>query len=271
MFSQAPVIEGDQYVCINTDGIATITNNVTYDSYQWYSKFTFEEDTAYLPITGATTSTFSYNFMMSDYTIKVITTLNGNTFESNAIDLETIFDLGLYLSDTVDGEYYVDDFGIHLCEGSTITFTAPEIYSENLQWFKNDILLENETTDTLVVTEPGTYHARSSREFCPLDYSYSLPLVILVEDCTTADIEKNKFENSIQLYPNPTKDQIFITNLNNVSIKKYEIYSIDGKKLNSKEVTDELKFISLENLASGSYLIKFYGENQTISRKIIKK
>lgn len=273
MFSQAPVIEGDPYLCFNTDKTATVSNNIIYDSYQWYSKYSFEDDSTYQPIVGATTSSFVYNTLMESLIIKLVTTFNGISYESNTIELMQEFDNGIFVENTFNGEGWFDEAqGFVLCLESSITFTNLSLpYSENLQWFKNDVLLEDEVSDSITITEPGIYHARSSRVLCPLDYTYFGPYTINKIDCETSDTDNNIFENSIQLYPNPTKDQIFITNLNNVSIKKYEIYSIEGKKLRSKEVSEELKFISLENLASGSYLIKLFNGNESTIKKVVKK
>jgi len=272
MFSQAPIIEGDPFLCFNTDKTATVSNNIIYDTYQWYSKYSFEEDSTYEPIIGATSSSFVYNVLMESLTIKLVTTLNDVSYESNTIELMQEFDNGIFVDNTFNGEGWFDfDQGFVICLESSITFTNLSLpYSENLQWFKNDILLEDEVSDSITITEPGIYHARSSRVTCPLDYTYFGPYSIIKIDCETADTKNNKFENSIKLYPNPTQDLVYFEN-ELFKINKYEIYSIEGKKLVSKKIENETNSISLENLSSGTYLIKLFNGSESTLRKVVKK
>ncbi len=81
------------------------------------------------------------------------------------------------------------------------------------------------------------------------------------------DINPEK-ESTTILYPNPSKDTIFIKSSN--TIKEYSIHSIEGKEiinssLNSKE-------IDISNLAFGSYILKLKSSNNKVSSyTIIKK
>src|SRR5690606_33263921 len=128
---------------------------------------------------------------------------------------------------------YADENGMHFCEGDYIVFTVLGPYSANVQWYKDDVLLDGETNASLTVYEGGFYHAVCATATCPEDYSYSLVMGAIVEECNTASTKLNEFESSIQLFPIPTKDVVYISNKNNVLINKYEIFSITGKKLHS--------------------------------------
>src|SRR5690606_32428846 len=94
LFAQAPIIEGENILCQNTNHTAIVTNGITYDSYQWFSKFSNDEEAVYTPIIGETNSTFTYGMDLNEHTIKLVTTLDGITYESNEIVLDVFWSFG---------------------------------------------------------------------------------------------------------------------------------------------------------------------------------
>lgn len=58
--AQQPVIEGDLLLCPDTNGTATITSPIVYDSYQWYFRYWFLAD-PFVAIDGATQQSFTYD------------------------------------------------------------------------------------------------------------------------------------------------------------------------------------------------------------------
>lgn len=89
----------------------------------------------------------------------------------------------------------------------------------------------------------------------------------LSQDTTVGflDIEK---EVNISIYPNPTKNQLFIGN-SNQKINKIDIVDYTGKIV--KTITTKLNIINVDDLPSGIYFIKFEGEENTFSQKFIKQ
>jgi len=88
-FAQTPVITGDLILCPNTSGTAVITGDVTYDSYTWYAKYWFTNDD-FVEITGANGASFTYDWDSYDQKlIKVVVTRNGDTFESNELQIDS--------------------------------------------------------------------------------------------------------------------------------------------------------------------------------------
>lgn len=70
------------------------------------------------------------------------------------------------------------------------------------------------------------------------------------------------------VYPNPVKDILQLDSLEN-SYDKYEIFDIQGKKVNYGEVTE--KEINVSNLSKGVYILKLTSERNTINQKFIKE
>lgn len=72
------------------------------------------------------------------------------------------------------------------------------------------------------------------------------------------------------IYPNPTKDYIYLKNNNFQNVNSLNIYSITGKLLLSKE--GNLNQLSLQSLSSGIYFLKInYSNNSSKILKIIKE
>jgi hypothetical protein len=84
----------------------------------------------------------------------------------------------------------------------------------------------------------------------------------------TVGIE-SKFNNNISmnLYPNPTGNEIWMEN-NSRDIIEYSIYSIGGRLLQESSVLNQK--IDLSNLPNGLLFIKLKQKEQVIIKKIIK-
>ena len=78
--------------------------------------------------------------------------------------------------------------------------------------------------------------------------------------------DENQLENNVfKVFPNPSKDIITI-NTNNVNLKPYEIYSIDGKVSFAGYLNSADNQINLSKIPSGLYFIKIGG----VTQKLIK-
>ena len=65
--------------------------------------------------------------------------------------------------------------------------------------------------------------------------------------------------------PNPVKEKIIIQSA--LSDYTYTLYDLNGKKI----MEDKNPVIDFTNKAKGTYLLKIYSENTTITKKIIKQ
>lgn len=78
-------------------------------------------------------------------------------------------------------------------------------------------------------------------------------------------------ESSIAIYPNPTSDFIEIDSNNN-ELSKIELYTIQGKKMNTYyDFSTEKIRIPMNEFAEGVYLLKIFNhQNNSITKKIVK-
>lgn len=186
--AQAPTIEGDTMLCPYTDGTASITNDMEYDTYQWYSKYWFTSDD-FEPIDGATGASFTYDWYTYDQSLfKVVVTLDGETYESNTITIDSYAWAGLIvMTETSDDVTFNPDQGYYICEGSTITNTIQLPYNV-VQWYKDGVAIEGATDPTYTITTAGTYHAVAAPDFCPNSTTNTLPIVVINNpDCGPVD------------------------------------------------------------------------------------
>lgn len=72
---------------------------------------------------------------------------------------------------------------------------------------------------------------------------------------------------NISVFPNPTNDIVKITG---DDFNKVEVYNILGQRIFISEDTD-LKTINLQNLSSGSYILKIYTKKGSVVKKVFKK
>jgi uncharacterized protein (TIGR02145 family) len=86
---------------------------------------------------------------------------------------------------------------------------------------------------------------------------------------TLTNIENIGLKNEIQIFPNPTINDINIL-FKNSQIKNLFIYSMDGKLLVQEILSNTLNTISLAKLERGLYFLRIVGEDYEIERKFIK-
>ena len=88
------------------------------------------------------------------------------------------------------------------------------------------------------------------------------------ENCQSyLGVEDYQTENSVNLYPNPSRDFISITS-NNESIVDVMIYSTLGNE--TIEINRNFSLIPVDKLANGVYFIKVTMENRIVFKRLIK-
>ena len=73
--------------------------------------------------------------------------------------------------------------------------------------------------------------------------------------------------NTLKVYPNPTTNLLVVKS--SIPVDRVEVYSLSGKKI--KDIQTSFNAISLNDLASGVYIVKITSDMQSISKRIIKQ
>lgn len=71
------------------------------------------------------------------------------------------------------------------------------------------------------------------------------------------------------LYPNPAKDQLFIKNESNYH--EIVITDLSGKILLKRNISSGLNTIQIDQIPAGTYFIRLTGDNESETRKLVKK
>ena len=87
--------------------------------------------------------------------------------------------------------------------------------------------------------------------------------------CTPTNIDKNiETDNSVIVYPNPSKD---ILNINSVElVSRVEIYNLLGKIVKVSELSSTDFSINVSDLAAGSYVINLYTKDGVKPQRFLK-
>lgn len=80
----------------------------------------------------------------------------------------------------------------------------------------------------------------------------------------------NEEENTLSLYPNPVENELTISRsaTNNMII---EIYNTNGAIVNSFNMSENIKVISVNEYPSGVYFVKMTNNNEVIVKRFVKK
>ncbi len=81
-----------------------------------------------------------------------------------------------------------------------------------------------------------------------------------------------KLAAKFNLYPNPATNVINITNSENMVVQQVTIYDVVGKQLNTQNFNEETQIhLSVENLASGTYMLHLRTNEGIAVKKLVKK
>lgn len=271
-FAQAPTISGDTMLCPWDNGTASITSGQTYDTYQWYYKYWFLSDD-FQAIDGANAASFTYDWYTYDQAIfKVVVTSGGNTYESNTIQIDSWNWVSMTISYEETEAFFFDpeSFTYQLCDGSSadLSINNPP-YNANIQWFKNDAVIDGANQSTYTVTGPGNYKVTAAPQMCPNSTSTSPTFEVQLNPNCQLEVGDN-LRNEFRIYPIPAGDQVTIRA--NVQVfDHYAIYDLAGKKVGEGALEQTEQSISIAPFENGIYLVTLKGQNATATQKIIKQ
>ncbi|PCI11821.1 MAG: hypothetical protein COB73_01145 [Flavobacteriaceae bacterium] len=93
------------------------------------------------------------------------------------------------------------------------------------------------------------------------DYTVNIVLPLAIEDTQTL--------NSISIYPNPVKDQLFIRVSNEIKLLEYKLSNILGKTILSNKFINSNNKLDVSLLNSGMYFLTINTDRGVITKKII--
>lgn len=92
-------------------------------------------------------------------------------------------------------------------------------------------------------------------------------------DGRSADIAPRGLDFKVSLYPNPTANGIITLAITTATFEPLtaEVYDINGKRLQTTPITQQISTLSLESLASGAYFVRVFDKNnRAITRTVVK-
>lgn len=89
-------------------------------------------------------------------------------------------------------------------------------------------------------------------------------------DLTTASVDEYQLDELIHIYPNPTSSYIQIE-VGNESFKRLQINDIFGQEVENMPITNKTMQLNISGLPSGVYVLSFFSDSRSITKRIIKK
>lgn len=270
-FSQVPTIVGDVMLCPNTSGTASIVTDQVYDSYTWYWKYWFTSD-PFVAVPGEDGPSFTYDWYTYDQAlIKVVVTLDGNTYESNVLQIDSYAWIGLTtgFENTPNVSIDGNNGNVLLCEGTSFILNVYNPYTI-VQWYKDGQPIEGATQQQLHINQPGTYHVVAAPEFCPNSVSSSqgLPTVVVIDTDCELGIENPEQQFGITLYPNPIRDVLTLSS-GGFAIDAVKIYNMAGQMVFNQKSPEFT--IALSGLSSGVYILEATSGSLSKKMRIVKE
>ena len=261
-----PTVQGDTMLCPESTG--TLTTQV-YDSYQWY-KHAYS-DSVLQPIAGATSQTLDITYFDDVlFYFSVEATLNGCTEMSPKV----LVDGWAFASITVmsEGDFTISGNGeLIVCEGDTVFLTVMMPYDTNIVWYNNNTAIPGETETQLVVTEAGSYTVEGTPSLCP-DFSQTMgiPIVVIVEECSSAGINDLAGPFPVSVYPNPALHSVTV-DAGDLPITRYRLVNVVGQVLADAKGSATGVTLDLSAYPAGTYLLEIHTPAGKQVKQVIKR
>jgi len=216
---------------------------------------------------GGTTNKDTWNFSSSD---NISPTINSFSPADNATDVA--FDTKLTIT-----------FSEPISKGSAGSITIKRMSNNSL---KQSIGINSSTvavsnnvaeitiaalefdTEYYVEMPSGTFKDFANNNFAGISGNSTWNFKTQTTATSLMDLKEGK----LQLYPNPAKDVLQIKLENSPqNIKKVQLYTVLGQKLNSFTMDDTQYILKMQDLANGVYIVEVTVGEQVIRQRIVKK
>ncbi|WNB18812.1 T9SS type A sorting domain-containing protein [Marivirga arenosa] len=226
----------DYSICLNETLTIDLSANVDMDNYQLFLGDELLAETNEARISISPEETTTYTLTGSTTNSCEVNSINF-TVEVTNISKPGILAFNNVLESSIEGDSY--------------------------QWYLNGESLEDETNKLIVVSEKGDYEVVVTQVNCSA-----------TSDVYTFDQEILKanelLENSINLYPNPVSEKIFI-DLNTINSVNITIFTLEGKFIDSFKLEKSQTELDMTKYSNGTYLMQFESDKGSITKRIIKQ
>jgi len=226
----------DYSICLNETLLIDLSANVDMDNYQLFLGDELLAETNEARISISPEETTTYTLTGSTTNSCEVNSINF-TVEVTNISKPGILAFNNVLESSIEGDSY--------------------------QWYLNGETLEDETNKLIVVSEKGDYEVVVTQVNCSA-----------ISDVFTFNQEVLKtnelLENSINLYPNPVSEKIFI-DLNTINSVNITIFTLEGKFIDSFKLEKSQTELDMTKYSNGTYLMQFESDKGSITKRIIKQ
>ncbi len=154
----------------------------------------------------------------------------------------------------------IDNATILLSKG----IRADDTLASSYQWIdcaNNDTLIPGATSHTFYPAFDGHYAVIIQKNTC-VDTSACVAVVL-------TGISEEKLGNSVNIYPNPANEQLYI-DLGEIKGEKVSLIDITGKTIYSSAIVGKQKVnIPLQDYDNGIYFVNIESNNQSITYKVV--
>jgi len=177
------------------------------------------------------------------------------------------------VEDTLGPEVTCPEDQISVLEEGATTFEVPDYFATG-----DASAIDNCTDPVIVFTqdplpgellEIGTYtvtlcatDAFGNENCC--EFQLTVDDNLSVEDA---------IDSSLSMYPNPARDQVFISNPNGIRITNIALYDLAGRLVSSKKQSQALTeiLIDISDITSGVYVVRIESALGTLHKQLIKR
>lgn len=178
-------------------------------------------------------------------------TYNVSATKNNGCSASGSFTINVNPKPSTPNIYKIKDSLFSTINDPTLTYT----------WFKENVIIPNETNAFIKITELGNYKVQVENDFACFSQSGNFNVTAL------SDLS---VKNSFNIYPNPARNSILLEAELNQKETLIEIISLEGKVLISQAWLNAKQEIDISQLPQGVYLVKISGNGPQGTQKLIK-
>ena len=141
------------------------------------------------------------------------------------------------------------------------------------QWYKDNVAITgsnsaNYTITNTQVSDSGDYFCEITNSILPDLTIVRAPITVLIDP--SLSVIDTEIDNEISIYPNPTKNWLNIKS-DALTDAKLSIYDINGRLVITQNLEGNLNALNVEQLQSGTYIIKIEDHNKVQTKRFIKQ